>query len=140
MLEMLLKDAEVEKYIKEKKIKYFKAEEFRCKHCGKILIHNSLIDILEELRENLKKPVIITSAYRCPVHNRRIGGVNNSAHVKGYAVDVKANSKTRYEILRFLFAKGITRIGIASNFIHFDVDPKKPQNVVWLYGKKRHVA
>jgi len=138
---MLLKDDEVRKYIREKGIKYFRAEEFRCRHCGKILIHNSLIDMLEELREYLKKPVIITSAYRCKVHNKRIGGVKNSSHTRGLAVDVKAsNSKDRHKILSFLLSKGIKRIGIASSFIHFDLDPEKPQNVVWLYGKKKHLA
>ncbi len=138
---MLLKNEEVEKYIKEKGINHFKAEEFRCKHCGEILIESKIIDILEELRNYLKKPVIITSAYRCKVHNRRIGGVPNSAHTKGLAVDIKAtNSKIRHEILSFLLSKGIKRIGIANVFIHFDLDSDKPQNVIWLYGKKRHVA
>ena len=28
-----------------------------------------------------------TCSYRCPVHNRRVGGVPNSQHVEGFAID-----------------------------------------------------
>jgi len=131
----------VRRFIEERGIKHFKAGEFACRHCGKVLIESRLIEILEALREHMGKPLVITSAYRCPVHNRRIGGVNNSAHVGGYAVDIKCtNSLDRQKILEFLLSRGVERIGIHPAFIHFDLDPQKPSPRVWLYGKKRHVA
>ena len=138
---MLLKGNEVEEFIKERGIKHFKREEFECRHCGNVVIESKLIEILEELRERLGKPVILTSAYRCEEHNKAIGGVPKSAHTRGYAVDVKAiSSRTRYEIVNFLLSKGINRIGIAWNFIHFDLDLEKPQNVIWHYFGRSHVA
>ncbi len=133
---MLLRNEEVREYIRTRGIRYFNADEFKCKHCGEILIESSLIDILEELREHLGKPIKITSAYRCPIHNKRVGGVRNSSHVKGLAVDIRAtNSRDRHKIISFLVSKGVNRIGIADSFIHFDLDPEKPQGVVWLYRK-----
>ncbi len=138
---MLLEGKQVEEFIKEKGIKHFKSEEFECKHCGKVIIESKLIEVLEKLRNKLGKPVIITSGYRCEEHNKEIGGVPNSAHVRGYAVDIKAiSSKTRYEIVNFLLLEGIKRIGIAGNFIHFDVDPEKPSPRIWVYGKRKHIA
>ncbi len=131
----------VKKYIVDNQIKHFKPEEFECKHCGKVIIDSQLIDILEKLREYLGKPVIITSAYRCIEWNRQIGGVKGSAHIRGYAVDVKVlSSRTRYRIVNFLLSQGISRIGIAQNFIHFDIDPEKPKNVIWHYFNAKHVA
>ena len=132
---------EVSKYIKEKGIKYFKPEEFQCRHCGEVIIDSQLIDTLEKLREYLGKPVVITSGYRCVKWNREIGGVKGSAHIRGYAVDIKVlNSRTRYKIITFLLSQGISRIGIAGNFIHFDIDPDKPKNVIWHYFNAKHIA
>jgi len=33
-------------------------------------------------------PIIISCAYRCIAHNRKLGSKDNSFHVKGLAVDV----------------------------------------------------
>ena len=132
---------EVERFIKEKEIKHFVAREFVCRHCGSVVIESRLIEVLEKLRLYLGKPVIITSAYRCEEYNRAIGGVENSAHVRGYAIDVKViDSFTRFEAVNFLLSAGIKRIGIAEDFVHFDIDPEKPSPRIWVYGKKRHVA
>jgi len=139
---MLLVGAEeVEKFIKHNGIRHFRTKEFVCKHCGKVKIESELIKILEELRKDLKMPVVITSAYRCPKHNQEIGGVPGSAHVRGYAVDIRVlDSRTRFYVVRWLLERGINRIGIGRDFIHFDIDPEKPQYVIWHYYRKRHVA
>lgn len=48
-----------------------------------------LLPILDSLREKWGKPIRITSGYRNPQINALVGGVKNSAHLTGYAVDVK---------------------------------------------------
>ena len=35
------------------------------------------------LRERVGAPIIVTSGYRCPVHNANVNGVPNSQHVLG---------------------------------------------------------
>ncbi|NPB04515.1 MAG: peptidase M15 [Thermotogae bacterium] len=139
---LLVGSNEVERYIKEQGIRYFKLEEFLCRcGCGGVVIDSKVLDTLEKLRERLKKPVVINSAYRCIKHNRAIGGVPGSAHIRGYAVDIKAlHSATRHKIVEFLLQKGIQRIGVASNFVHFDVDPDKPKPALWTYDRAKHVA
>lgn len=47
-------------------------------------------DILEPAREILASPLIITSGYRCPELNSRIGGAKYSAHLDGRAADFRA--------------------------------------------------
>lgn len=45
-------------------------------------------EILEPLREFAGQPIIIGSGYRCPALNKAVGGVPNSQHQTGEAVDI----------------------------------------------------
>ena len=54
----------------------------------KILNMQFLLSILDELREEFGKPIIINSFYRDSVHNKRVGGVKTSKHLRGAAVDI----------------------------------------------------
>ena len=66
----------------------FRKSEFKCPCCGGYGagIASSLVENLQKLR-NKYGNTIITSGYRCPNWNRRVGGVSNSAHLKGQAAD-----------------------------------------------------
>ncbi len=115
-------------------IKHFKHYEFDCPHCGKLFISEKLLLLLNELRERINKPLIITSGFRCIEYNRRIGGVPNSAHTKGLAVDIACETSTdRFYIVSFATQLGFRRIGINKRFIHLDIDESKPKPVIWLY-------
>jgi hypothetical protein len=46
--------------------------------------------LLEEARAVLQKPIHITSGYRCPDLNVRIGGAGKSAHMEALAADFVA--------------------------------------------------
>jgi len=89
---------------------------------------------LDKAREFANIPFIINSAYRSPEQNARVGGKPNSSHLRGLAVDIRANdSSTRYIVLNALVKVGFNRIGIASSFIHVDDDKEKANNVIWTY-------
>tara|TARA_R110001592_G_scaffold99846_2_gene284064 strand:+ start:651 stop:944 length:294 start_codon:yes stop_codon:yes gene_type:complete len=92
------------------------------------------LDKLDKAREFANIPFIINSAYRSPEQNARVGGKPNSSHLRGLAVDIRANdSSTRYIVLNALISVGFNRIGIASSFIHVDDDKEKANNVIWTY-------
>ena len=115
-------------------IRFFKPEEFVCRHCGELKISIELLTRLDRLRDACGIPLVITSGYRCPEWNSKVSKVEKSAHTRGYAVDIKAvNSRTRLLIVRNAIALGFRRIGIADSFVHLDVDPDKPQDVMWVY-------
>lgn len=60
---------------------------FKC-HCGNNNPVNYRIRcMLEFVRERTKSPIIVTSGKRCPICNKQVGGVANSVHLKGLAVD-----------------------------------------------------
>lgn len=51
---------------------------------------NALVEqVLEPVRERLGKPIMVNSGYRCLVHNKAVGGVANSQHMKGEAADIR---------------------------------------------------
>lgn len=70
---------------------YFEPSEFRC-NCGKCCGYPSYMKKVEmehlaRIRKHYKKPMTITSGLRCSTENKRVGGVPNSGHLRGYAVD-----------------------------------------------------
>jgi len=117
-------------------MKYFKSSEFDSPDLpgsGEKMNHKLLED-LDGLRHFVGKPFSINSGYRTSAHNNDVGGVPESAHTQGLAVDIKcSNSSFRYDILERAIAMGFNRIGIGKTFIHLDQDSSKPQEVVWLY-------
>ena len=70
--------------------KYFKDNEFTCKHCGSLPyggMDTNLIKLLDLARKKAGSPIHITSGYRCAAHNANIGGASQSYHTKGMAAD-----------------------------------------------------
>ena len=55
---------------------------------AKVANMQSLLAVLDELREDFGKPIIINSFYRDFSHNLRVGGVKTSKHLRGAAVDI----------------------------------------------------
>ena len=70
-------------------MKYFRIKEFDSdiKGSGKNMDINFL-RFIDELRKRCEFPFIVTSGYRTPEHNKRVGGIENSAHTKGLACDI----------------------------------------------------
>lgn len=59
---------------------------------------NALVDkILDPLREAYKKPIIVTSGFRCEELNRLVGGSKTSQHRTGQAVDIRTIPDTPEE-------------------------------------------
>jgi len=48
---------------------------------------DKLTELLQRLRSLIGRPIIITSGYRCPKHDREVGGPGTSFHTKGLAAD-----------------------------------------------------
>lgn len=59
------------------------------------LFHNVVrtAQVLEQVRAGLGNiPIVVSSGYRCPELNRKVGGSITSAHMQGLAVDFEAPS------------------------------------------------
>lgn len=53
--------------------------------------------VLQPIRDRYRKPIRITSGYRCAELNKAVGGVAGSDHTYGCAVDIKSNYGTKKE-------------------------------------------
>lgn len=114
----------------------FDSSEFACKcGCGEeIAMDGDLISKLQWIRTAFGKPIKINSGYRCPEHNAKIGGVPDSEHVLGEAVDISVTTGAdRYRLIELAMNR-FDRIGIAGTFIHLGVSSTKAQEVIWTYS------
>jgi|TARA_R110002033_G_scaffold124274_2_gene166374 zinc D-Ala-D-Ala carboxypeptidase len=117
-------------------MRYFKLEEFDSpdEPGSGSNMHEEILHMLDVVRKKYGKPIKINSGYRTVDRNKKIGGVKNSSHLKGLAVDISCKeSKDRFILLNLLIEVGFRRIGIAKSFIHVDIDKNKSQDVAWGY-------
>jgi len=108
--------------------KYFSRSEFACKcGCGFAAVDVSVHEALRYLRITFKKPVFINSGCRCVEYNKKVGGVENSYHTKGMAVDIRIDGVKQIEVAIALSCMYPDRYGIIQykNFVHFDVRDTK---------------
>ena len=99
----------------------FKPEEFQCSHCQELKIHSSIVDLIQEARNELG-PLSITSAYRCSTHNSSVSKTGpNGPHTTGKAVDISVKDSQHRKQLITYFAPKVTGLGIAKSFIHVDL-------------------
>jgi uncharacterized protein YcbK (DUF882 family) len=68
---------------------HFSAHEFRCRDGSEHPIDCRLLAMLEAVRCHFDAPITITSGYRSPAYNRKVGGARDSYHVRGMAADIR---------------------------------------------------
>ena len=100
-------------------------------------LESLVLNVLEPIREKWQSPIYITSGYRCPALNRKVGGVEGSYHTRGMAADITAKSvfynTALYTEIRILHREGLIpltecymeRQGL---YIHVAYDPAAPSD------------
>ena len=86
-------------------MKWFKEKEFACKCCGQLPplarenVKALVREVLDPVREKLGMPIVVNSGYRCEKHNKDVGGVRNSQHLRGEAADIHCQDNERLKQL-----------------------------------------
>jgi hypothetical protein len=71
---------------------HFTWHEVACRHCGKLPKNLDAVRNTAQMMEKVRHvlgghPVFVFSWFRCPFYNAKVGGVANSVHLSGRAVD-----------------------------------------------------
>jgi len=86
-----------------------------------VLLHPALILGLQRMRDHINKPINVSSCYRSPEHNKRIGGSIGSLHMLGMAADIKIKGMTPIEVASLASDMGFGGIKAYPTFTHIDV-------------------
>ena len=119
---------------------YLLRSEYLCKCCNQLPIdffvaedevdvslpYLMLFKYFQEIREAWGRAIDVSSGYRCPRHNEKVGGAPCSIHTFGLALDLECKDANEVDAL----AKVIRRVAPfvrmgkykkAGSFIHIDV-------------------
>ena len=113
----------------------FKVREFRCRDgSDAIMIDQTLVVLLQAIREHFGKAVVITSGYRTATHNASVGGAKSSQHLLGRAADIQVAGVSVEDVAAYAESLlpdwgGVGRYpvkaGRAKGWVHVDTRAKK---------------
>lgn len=133
--------AQVRRYKKGTRTKLsnnFWSTEFDCQ-CNNATCQWTLIDLdhvknLQKLRDQLGESLKITSGYRCPTHNKAVGGATRSRHVAGDATDLQAVSSSPDKVADNAEDLKFDGLGRYNTFTHVDSRGSKAR---WDFRRKK---
>ncbi len=110
-------------------IEYFQKDEFRCRCGGKYCDGFpaqpdwALVRTADSVRKHFAAPCTVSSGVRCEKHNAAVGGVQNSRHRLGKAMDFSVRGKSASEVLAYVKTLPQVRYAYAidASFVHMDV-------------------
>lgn len=124
---------EIKAYVMEnqanvKVAEHFRVKEFACKDGTPIVFIDEYLAILLDIARNeIGKPIIITSGYRTVSHNAKVNGAKYSFHTRGMAADIRADGVKPKELAKVLdrIAPNSCGIIVYDNWVHFDTRSTK---------------
>lgn len=110
-------------------IEYFTREEFKCKCGGRYCngypseMQEAVVKIADAARKHFGKPGHVVSGLRCQQWNAHEGGVENSQHMYGEAIDLRIDGVDSETLRQFVAAQPNHRYSyrINSANVHFDI-------------------
>jgi uncharacterized protein YcbK (DUF882 family) len=121
---------------------YFSIDELKCGGTDECNMDEEFMERLVALRHKFNEPMVVSSGYRDSSYNQVIGGVRNSPHLHGKAVDILIGGKGAYRLIGLAIQQGFTGIGVSqrgpyeSRFLHLDTMDNSdihPRPWIWSY-------
>ena len=114
-------------------VRYFAPSEFACKCGGKFCdgfpaaMQKTAVRLADRARAHFAAPATVVSGLRCKEHNANEGGVENSQHLYGEAVDLRIRGVSSAELLAYIRKQPEVRYAYAINDtnVHFDIPKGK---------------
>ncbi|WP_244491052.1 YcbK family protein [Paramesorhizobium deserti] len=90
-----------------------------------------LVAMLKTIERRFGRPVMVTSGYRSPSHNRAVNGARRSLHMMCAAADIQVDGVSKWEIARFVRnmpKRGGVGTYCHTNSVHVDIGPERDWN------------
>lgn len=97
-----------------------------------------LVKMIKKIERHYKRPVVVTSGYRSPKHNKRIGGATGSRHTTCEAADVQVQGITKWELAKYvrtLPGRGGVGTYCHTKSVHIDIGTVRDWN--WRCRRKK---
>jgi len=120
----------------------FTEDEFRCKYTEECHMHPAFMSILQWIRDDYKKPIIISSGYRAPSHPVEAKKDRPGEHTRGMAADILCSGLDALELIKCAQSHNIKRIGLkqkgeySQRFIHIGIADRFDATfpvAIWTY-------
>lgn len=119
----------------------FAFTEMACQETGECRIDETMMDRLQQLRDNYGFPLTITSGYRSPRHSIEAAKETPGTHAKGRAVDIACNGVEALDLIEEALEVRFTGFGVQqkgeNRFLHLDdLGPGEhtaPRPTIWSY-------
>lgn len=115
----------------------FSKSEFDCKHTGKNRMRPEFMELLQQIRTTMGKPMVITSGYRDPSHPVEAAKAEAGEHSYGVAADIAGDRLFLLDLVIVAYGYGIRRIGInfKQGYVHLGIGDKDFgfPSVPWTY-------
>ncbi|GAA3074208.1 hypothetical protein GCM10010520_21730 [Rhizobium viscosum] len=96
-----------------------------------------LMRVIETVETHFGKPVVVTSGYRDPQHNREVGGAEESMHKSCEAADIQINGVSKWDIAEYI--RSLPNRGGVGTYCHTDsvhLDTGNARDWNWGCGRK----
>lgn len=107
---------------------HFRVREFACRDgSDAVLVAPRLVMVLESIRTHFGVPVTISSGYRTPQYNAKVGGAAHSQHCYGMAADIVVKGQTPETVAAYArqLMPDWGGVGVYKSFTHVDVREAK---------------
>ena len=99
--------------------------EFVCKDTGLLFMDPRFLEIIQTLRDQVKRPLVVLSGYRSPLHSREAAKDRPGSHAWGRAADIKIRTAEEATELAYHWGWLTVQSGVGVNleegFIHLDI-------------------
>lgn len=97
-----------------------------------------LVRVLKSIERHYGQPLMVTSGYRSPKHNRRVGGASGSRHTSCEAADVQVEGVSKWQLAKYL--RSMPGRGGVGTYCHTEsvhIDVGNPRDWNWRCRRRK---